>query len=173
MKTHNKTGLNYLGKTSRNPFEYKGSGIRWSRHIKEHGYDVNTKILLVTDSKEELKEIGIFFSKLFNIVESKDWANLTIEEGQGGNTWDKRGRFVSEETRIKQSLSRKGKPKSNLTKLRMKKPKSAEHKMRISEKLKNRKRPTKICFYCNKEIGAGNFQRWHGDNCKNKTLPYI
>jgi len=26
-KTHNVTGLQYLGKTTRNPFTYKGSGV--------------------------------------------------------------------------------------------------------------------------------------------------
>ncbi len=174
IKTHNKTGLKYLGKTSReDPYSYKGSGIIWSRHLKKYGNDVTTQILLVTEFKEELKQTGIFFSNFWNIVKSEEWANLTIEEGQGGNTWDKRGRFVSEETKLKQSLSRKGKPKSDLTKLRMKKPKSSEHKVKIGDKLKNRKRPTEVCFHCNKEIAAGNFQRWHGDNCKNKQLPYV
>ena len=174
IKTHNNTGLKYLGKTSRkDPYSYKGSGIIWSRHLKKYGNDVSTEILLLTESKEELKQTGIFFSNLWNIVKSDEWANLTVEEGQGGNTWDKRGRYVSEETRIKQSLSRKGIPKSEITKERMKKPKTPEHKAKMGEKLKNRKRLTKICCHCNKEVAAGNFERWHGNNCKNKLLPYI
>lgn len=84
VKTHNKTGLKYLGKTnSKDPHEYQGSGIHWCRHIKKHGYDVSTQILLATESKEELKETGIFFSKLFNVVESNEWANLMTENGGG------------------------------------------------------------------------------------------
>jgi len=45
LKTHNKTGLKYLGKTIQNPYKYQGSGEYWIPHIKKHGYDVTTKIL--------------------------------------------------------------------------------------------------------------------------------
>ena len=32
-KTHNKTGLKYLGKTiSKDPYTYSGSGVYWTRH---------------------------------------------------------------------------------------------------------------------------------------------
>ena len=87
VKTHNKTGLKYLGKTkSKDPFKYKGSGKRWVNHIRKHGYDVTTEILLATENEEELKETGIFFSNIFNVVESKNWANLKIEQADGG--WD-------------------------------------------------------------------------------------
>ena len=30
--------------------------------------------------------------------------------------------------------------------------------------------PPKTCVYCNKTVSLGNFVRWHGDNCKLKTL---
>jgi len=84
-KTHNKTGLQYLGKTKANdPYKYKGSGIRWSNHIKMHGYDVTTEILRECQSNEEVKEWGRYYSDLWNVVESSDWANLKPEEGDGG-----------------------------------------------------------------------------------------
>lgn len=83
VKTHNVTGLKYLGKTEKDPFKYNGSGKYWVRHLKRHGYDIKTEILLVTESKTELKETGIFFSKLFDIVKSEEWANLTEEKGDG------------------------------------------------------------------------------------------
>lgn len=36
LKTHNKTGLKYLGKTvSVDPHLYQGSGTIWRRHIKK------------------------------------------------------------------------------------------------------------------------------------------
>ena len=47
-KTHRKTGLQYLGQTKKNPFKYEGSGVDWTTHISEHGYDVDTEILLET-----------------------------------------------------------------------------------------------------------------------------
>lgn len=85
VKTHNKTGLKYLGKTIKDdPYSYTGSGTYWLRHLKLHGFDFTTQILLATESLVELKETGIFFSKLWNIVESNEWANLMFEAGDGG-----------------------------------------------------------------------------------------
>jgi hypothetical protein len=83
-KTHRTTGLQYLGKTVQDPFKYKGSGKRWGYHIKKHGYDVDTEILLETLDEQELIKIGLYYSKLWNIVESKEWANLKPEAGDGG-----------------------------------------------------------------------------------------
>ena len=84
-KTHNKTGLQYLGKTNKDPFKYKGSGTIWKRHIDKHGYDVNTEILLETYDHNEIKKTGIYYSELWDIVNSDSWANLKPEEGDGGN----------------------------------------------------------------------------------------
>ena len=84
-KTHKVTGLKYLGTTnSKNPYRYKGSGTYWRRHCDKHGYDIDTEILFETDSKEELKSKGLYYSKLWNVVESEEWANLKPEEGNGG-----------------------------------------------------------------------------------------
>lgn len=90
-KTHQKTGLNYLGYTQRNPYEYVGSGSYWTAHLKKHGYSINTEVLLETESKDEIKSVGKYYSDLWNIVEAKDatgkklWANLKPEEGVGGS----------------------------------------------------------------------------------------
>ncbi len=43
IKTHNKTGMKYFGKTvSEDPEKYSGSGVYWKRHIEKHGNDVTT-----------------------------------------------------------------------------------------------------------------------------------
>lgn len=86
IKTHNKTGLKYLGKTVRDPYKYKGSGKRWCSHIKKHGYDVTTEILGIFSTNEELKMFSIPLSKKLSIVESTQWANLKLESGDGGDT---------------------------------------------------------------------------------------
>jgi len=86
VKTHNKTGLKYLGKTVRDPYKYKGSGKRWFEHIKKHGYDVTTEVIGVFSTNEELKLFSIPLSEKLNIVESSEWANLKIESGDGGDT---------------------------------------------------------------------------------------
>ena len=83
VKTHNQTGLKYLGQTVRDPYKYKGSGKRWKNHLAYHGYDISTKILLVTESKEEMIDTAIFFSNLFDVVKSPEWANIVAETGTG------------------------------------------------------------------------------------------
>ena len=85
VKTHTTTGLKYLGKTIRSDVhEYTGSGRCWLRHLAKPGKHYTTEILLATADKQELKETGIFFSQLWNIVESTGWANLMLEAGCGG-----------------------------------------------------------------------------------------
>jgi hypothetical protein len=107
LKTHNVTGLKYLGKTIRDPFEYKGSGLIWNSHLKKHGYDVTTEILFQTTSKSEFKRVALEYSNKLNIVESKEFANLTLEEGQGGKTWINHNH--SAESKEKIAESRRGK----------------------------------------------------------------
>jgi hypothetical protein len=86
IKIHKETGLKYLGKTCQNPFSYKGSGIRWSNHLKKYGNNVETIILFESENKEDIREKGIYYSSLWNIVKDDNWANLKIEEGDGGDT---------------------------------------------------------------------------------------
>jgi hypothetical protein len=84
-KTHNVTGLQYLGKTTRNPFTYKGSGVYWSTHIKKHGYDVTTVKLKECGTNEEVKKWGLYYSNLWNVVVNSLWANLIPESGEGSD----------------------------------------------------------------------------------------
>jgi hypothetical protein len=85
VKTHRKTGLKYLGKTeSADPHKYRGSGIFWTRHIKKYGYDVDTEIIRECKDADELRHWGLYYSTLWNVVESDKWANLKEETGHGG-----------------------------------------------------------------------------------------
>lgn len=86
LKTHNKTGLKYLGKTIQDPFKYKGSGTYWRNHCNIHGYDVSTQILGEYETIEALKKDSIRISEELNIVDDPSYANLKIEEGNGGDT---------------------------------------------------------------------------------------
>jgi hypothetical protein len=83
-KTHRNTGLQYLGFTKKDPYKYEGSGDRWLRHINKYGYNVDTEILFETTNKQEIKERGLYYSKLWDVVKSKEWANLKPEGGEGG-----------------------------------------------------------------------------------------
>lgn len=90
LKEHNITGLKYLCKRTAHSFDecikYKGSGKYWKNHITKHGNDVKTTCLFVTEDKKQFKKIAIKYSVEWNIIDSKEWANLCNEEGQGGNT---------------------------------------------------------------------------------------
>jgi hypothetical protein len=89
VKKHSVTGLRYFGKSIREDIEtYKGSGKRWSRHLKKHN-----KVHVITEwisdwfyDKEELKSFALSFSEIFDIVASDDWANLIPENGLDGGS---------------------------------------------------------------------------------------
>lgn len=81
LKTHNKTGMKYLGKTIKDPYLYKGSGTQWKNHLKKHGEDVTTEVLLETSDAGELKKVGIEYSEKWKIVESEEFANMIPEYG--------------------------------------------------------------------------------------------
>ena len=93
LKEHKDTKLKYLGQTIQNPFLYKGSGKRWSNHLKVHGNNVSTIILKECLNKDELKHWGFYYSNLWNIIENKEFANCTFEEGSGGRTIDPSSRI--------------------------------------------------------------------------------
>ena len=86
LKTHNKTGLKYLGKTVTDPYTYLGSGKRWRQHLAKHGNDITTKVLLETEDNQELATVGLYYSNLWNIVEDQSFANMRPETGDGGDT---------------------------------------------------------------------------------------
>ena len=90
VKTHKVTGLKYLGYTGKaDPYKYLGSGEYWLKHLIKHGKDIATEILHECQSKAEVKERGLYYSELWDIVDVRDesgkkiWANLKPEEGDG------------------------------------------------------------------------------------------
>jgi len=93
IKTHNKTGLKYLGKTTtKDPHKYAGSGTYWINHLNKHGYDYSTEILRECQSNSEVREWGMYYSSLYDIVNAKNetgcklWANLKPEYGDGDDS---------------------------------------------------------------------------------------
>jgi len=88
------SGLKYLGKTTKDPFTYLGSGKIWKRHIKKHNLttdNIKTEIVFETTDVEKLIKKGIELSILYDVVKSKEWANLREESGDGGDT----SRFIN------------------------------------------------------------------------------
>jgi hypothetical protein len=128
-------GLKYLGKTvNQDVYKYMGSGTRWKKHILKHALtseDIKTTILLETTDVSILKEVGEYYSDLWNIVESKDFANLRPENGDGGwghikgvpktKEWKEliSKRQIPLEERKKRSESQKGRKHSEESKKKM------------------------------------------------------
>jgi hypothetical protein len=184
LKTHNTTGLQYLGKTIKDPFAYKGSGVYWKSHLKKHGNDVTTEILFETTDKDAFEKVSLEYSTKFDIVNNKTFANLIEERGQGGittNQW------------------KKGSTPWNKGKVGSQPPWTEERKNAQSERAKRlhrdlghveggkraqyiKKGPARIdntsslntiiltCPHCGKEGNLGNMKRWHFDNCKVKDV---
>jgi len=84
IKQHRVTGLKYIGKTIKNPIHYKGSGKYWLRHLKKHGYIVDTIWYQLYNDAKSLTEAAIKLSLDNNIVESIEWANQKAENGLDG-----------------------------------------------------------------------------------------
>jgi hypothetical protein len=91
VKTHKITGLKYLGQTKRDPTEYRGSGKYWVPHLEQNGNDVDTNILAISTSKQEINNLGRYYSTIWNITTAMDdygnkiWANEIPETGGGGS----------------------------------------------------------------------------------------
>jgi len=63
-----------------------------------------------------------------------------------------------------------GKKHSEETKNKLKKPKTEEHKNKLSIAKKNAKKKT--CYYCGKTMDPSNYGQYHGDKCKLKNKNY-
>jgi hypothetical protein len=102
IKKHNVTGLKYFGRTTQlDPIKYPGSGTVWRRHIKKYGNNVTTIWYHLYTDIESIKSDAISFSISHDIINSKEWANLVIEDGINGSVRGRKGKSHSEETRKK------------------------------------------------------------------------
>jgi hypothetical protein len=154
LKTHNKTGLKYLGKTTQDPFKYPGSGKIWKDHIKKHGHDITTKILFETDDLDKFIKIAIYYSRSLKVVESEEFANLMIEKGDGAPA----GHNYNILKVIDGTHHWLG-------------DKNPSHK-RIKEGSHNfqkQNKESKICEYCKQKVDFGNYSLYHGKYCYNYT----
>lgn len=188
LKTHNQTGLKYLGKTEKDPYEYKGSGKHWLRHINKHGYDVTTEILYETNDIEDFKKVAIQYSDKWNIVESNQFANLMPEYGTGGNN----AMNFTEESRSKMGTRGKNWKLDDTAKENHRESAKNMWSGDTGNKLREQRyvgsmkeftdnlygppcpgwiRNNRIkvtCPHCGKQGDNRNMKRWHFENCRNK-----
>lgn len=170
-------GLKYLGKCINvDPYKYRGSGTVWRRHLKSHNVstqEIKTTILFETEDKDELKKMGLYYSELWDIVKSKEFANLIPESGDGGNTGGfKKGMVFSKEHKIKLSEARTGAKDSEITKKRRGKaisnakkgnPLTEEHKSAL-RKPKDKNKNYTTCDICGKYTTKTMITKYHGEN---------
>ena len=105
IKTHNITGFKYFGKTTRLDciHSYKGSGVHWRRHLKVHGDSYTTELLGIWQDKDRLIEYSKKFCEQHDVVSSKEWANMVLEEGlQGASSGETN---VSKRLDVRQKMS--------------------------------------------------------------------
>lgn len=139
---HNITGLKYFCKTTiiDRVHRYKGSGVAWIKHLREHGFNVKVGMLGFYVEEQRCLDAAKKFSADNNIVDSQEWANLIPETGRnGGCLSGERNPF----------FGRKHKPES-IESARQKKLgksinkgayQSPEKRAKISASLKGRKNP--------------------------------
>jgi len=195
IKQHSITGMRYLGKTISDPHSYFGSGTYWRHHINMHGKEF-VKTIWVSEIFTDallLSEFAIFLSEELDVVNSKSWANLIIENGLDGgqDRGHMVGKVLSEEHKQKISATSRGRKLSEETKQKMRKPKTPEHIARAAAAQRGRKQSAEhiaklsasrkgrlawnkgtpqqliVCPHCNK-VGGNTMYRWHFDNCKMK-----
>jgi len=87
IKTHNVTGLKYLCYTQKTDHvAYKGSGKYWKKHLRDHGDDISTELIFEAEDYDVFVEFARRMSVELDVVKNSSWANLKLEEGDGGNT---------------------------------------------------------------------------------------
>jgi hypothetical protein len=139
---HNVTGLKYFCKTTMldRVCRYKGSGVAWTKHLKEFGRDVTVGVLGFYIDAKRCFDAAKKFTEENDIVNSKKWANLIPETGKNGASLygDKNpffGKHHSKETKEKIRLAHTGKSVNKGA------YRSPEQRAKISAALKGRKNP--------------------------------
>jgi hypothetical protein len=198
-KRHKKTNLNYFGKTTGNPYTYKGSGVYWNDHLRKHGKEIETVQVWEFIDLEKCSKFALEFSIKNNIVESKDWANLCLENGLDGgdkfiymtkdkladinsrksknvkNSWQKDSRITANVQSAKKQWANRTdveieKISNKISKTLLKKTSEQRAESLCKRRETEKKRPPTICSHCGK-VGKGlsNMKRYHLDKCKFKS----
>ena len=103
-KQHRVTGLRYFGKTTQDPYTYNGSGKYWTAHCNKHGWDIETTWVYPYEDIELCEQEALFFSKVYDIVESNEWANLKPENGINGGSV--KGHKKSQQACLRMSIAK-------------------------------------------------------------------
>jgi hypothetical protein len=179
IKKVKQNGFSYLCKCTdkKDHISYKGSGVFWKKVLNQHPeYIIDTEVLGYYKSKEELRDAGSYYSQLYNIVESKQWANCIPEIGDGGSTTNGKfgihnpitfeEKFIKSDDMIPLGWIKGRKPKgprpAEITEKIVAAQKGQKRSEEIKERMKNatrKKRKTISCSNCGKQITLQNIKR--------------
>ena len=191
LKTHNVTGLKYLGQTKQNPRIYLGSGTRWLFHLRKHGNDITTEILKKCTTYDQLKKWGLYYSDLWKVIKSNDFANLIKETGHeyyepmSPRTQDNSrriGSFWVTDGKNNKLLLQKQPIPIGFKRGRKVNPTSIETRQKMSESALKRKKKEQHyydykCDYCNQNFKRKNIVKTElkfcSRKCRGKALPNI
>jgi len=199
VKKAESLGISYLCKLDdrRDPIKYRGSGKLWNRYLKKHNPELTTEILGHYETKQELQIAGLFYSNLWNVVESNEWANLIPEVGDGGPTIAGRVRAFNlsnpKESKCFESIDlipegwQHGMPKwkksansvAKTVSVHRGRKRSAETRAKMAEAWRGKRsdshnpRPTKSCSFCGKEVDLQNFNRHETRYCEKRNAQAI
>lgn len=148
-----------------NSFEKNNFVVRLT--LREHfvAHKLLTKMFDGGDNKRKM------FYALSCFLMGRKLSSRQYEQARISAKLANSGRTVSEETRLKQSSIRKGKPAHNKGKPGKKVPCTPEKANNIS---KARLKTQKVkCEVCGKECDPGNYKRWHSTKCKTGGNTYV
>jgi len=136
----------------------------WKKERKEHPELFKTKIISTHNTRQEAYWKEEKLQKLLKVVSSPMYINCSYAVERFDNT----GVSLSKEHKLKLSNATKGIPKSELTKQRMRKPKTEEHNKKVSIAKKTMK-PV-VCPHCLLSGNKAVMSRFHFNNCKQNPL---
>ena len=175
-------GKKYIGQHAFPTFDkkYKGSGTSLKKAFEKYGKEnFSVEVIEWCYSQEELNEREVYWLKEYNAIESKEFYNLTLGNGQFI-----RGTKLSEETKRKISASNKGQKRTELTRKRISNAlkgrefseetliKMKKSKQNISEetreKISNSRKGLKYSKIARKNISNGHKGLKHSELTKKK-----
>jgi group I intron endonuclease len=176
-------GKYYIGKHSTDQLDdgYYGSGTVIKRAVKKYGREnFKTEILEFAGdesclSKREKEIVNLDFVKdkqSYNVAEGGGGGCIVLGEGhpERQKTLDKI-KLAHQKPETRKRHSDAAKKSLNLKKYNevygnpmLGRKHSAEAKMKIAERAKNRQRVS--CPHCGIEVTMSNYTRWHGNRCK-------
>lgn len=138
----------------------------WKQKILEHRKEVNKRPEVIaarkaaSDARIGVKRDPAAIEKTAAAKRGKTWEELYTPEQIARMRAASKNKVYTPEGKQRQIESSRAVGK---------RPKSDSFKQKMSERMKGIERPTVACEHCGKECVLANYNRWHGDNCKQKV----